>query len=391
MMQEITNNEFQLLKKNNIWKTVLITLSVGIAVNFLYGMLSSDPSKAQRGFILAIGSAAGAAGISMFVADFSLIKMIGKCNEANRFGTELQFPMRVESTLGPLLFYVKNGNFEKTLSWFGDIQSLSIKILLSKIIYFQLQQSFGEEVIRIHVGNYADHSNVLKDLLTGISNACFTCITSPRRWFKDLDGRNVQHEMLPESFGEVEYKADQLHGISAINKEKFPSHYVRFLEKSSDTAERRRAFFLDQTEWVELTDEVNLEFYKKFMGPCKTVGIKTRFVNLVELEAAYATLPNPERTRVAKAIQGNITQRDYDIFDKAAVMVFKDIGAITDEESSLYGSGPYLEFSLGRRVAEYTDFLDEVFSGKLDSSFGVYTPEEIEADYLKMSSTSNCE
>jgi len=101
MMKRITNDEFQLLKKKNLWKTFLITLSVGIAVNGLYGMLSSDPSNAWKGVILAIGSAAGAASISMFVADSSLIKMIGKCNEANRFGTELQFPMRVESTLVP--------------------------------------------------------------------------------------------------------------------------------------------------------------------------------------------------------------------------------------------------------------------------------------------------
>ncbi len=384
MMQEITNDKYIQLRKIIIWATILITLSVGIAVNYFYGLLTigTSPTQGHRALLLAIGSAAGAAGICMFVGEFLLVWTIGKCNEVNRFGTELQFPQRVENTLGSLLFYIKNGNFEKTLSWFGDIKLISVKALLSKVVFLQLQQSFGEEVIRIHVGNYADHSNVLKQLLTGISDACLTCIKSPRRWFKDLDDRHVQHEILPSFFDNVEYNVDQLYGISTTNKNKYPSHYVRFLEKSPDTATRRRAFFLGDVEWTELTDPTNSEFYRKFMEPCKVAKIETRFVNLKELETTYRTLPSQERIKVAKAIQNNITTQDFDIFEKKAIMLFRDTKEITDEESCLYGSGPYLEFSIRKNVAIYSDFLDEIFSGKLDSSFGVYKPEEIEAEYF---------
>ena len=380
-IEEISQKAYSRSQIKFIIVTIFITFAVGIAVNILYGFLSDDSSNTK--YILAIGSAAAAAGICIYINEVLLIRMINTLNEVNRFGKELQFPARIETTLSTLLFWVKHGKFEKTLSWFGFIPLISVKILLAKIIHLQLQQSFDEEIIRIHIGNYADHSKVLKNLLDGISNTCFTCIKSPRNWFKELDARNVQHKLLPPIFlDKVEYDPQQITEISKVNRDKYPSHYIHFLEKASQDVTRRRVFLLDKTQWEDLTKPENEEFYKKFMQPCKIAQVETRFVNLDILKEKFTNIQDPEREKIAKAMESNIAHQDYDIFEKSAVIVFKDTEDITGAESARYGNGPYLEFFIGAKVNIYRDLLDILFSELLDKDYGVYTSDEIETDFF---------
>ncbi|HUU41669.1 MAG TPA: hypothetical protein VMW42_12065, partial [Desulfatiglandales bacterium] len=300
---------------------------------------------------------------------------------------ELTLFQRVGTTLGSLLFFISPSKFEKTLNWLSrEHQTRNIKFIIAKAIHQQLERSFDDEVIRMHIRSYADHSSVAADLLTIITDVCFTIIKSPRNWFIDLDSKSVEHDKLGSSFEDALKKFDSQKlmalGYSEENVLLYPTHFIRFLDKPSDESIRRRVFLLDKKEWEDLLNPNYSDFYHKFMAPCKLAKIETRFVNLEELEGTINTVEESISRPLLKAKQANITQQDYDVFEKGALMVYIDPTSQPSKDSYSNNYGPILEFSIGPKVKKYSGFLDIIFSGRLNKRHGVYTPEEIEADYF---------
>ncbi|MGA2916600.1 MAG: hypothetical protein ABSE89_11300 [Sedimentisphaerales bacterium] len=386
-IQKDNEDRYNQSKLTTLVATLIIPLGVGVVVKYFFPRFSGEvtPTQTILDWIFPIASVCITCGACVFLREVYLGFVLSQRNKVYRYAEELRFSNRLEATLGGFLQYVKHGNFEKTLGWFGETRSESMRILMGKVIYSQLQQSFGADIIRIHIANYADHSQILAHLLVGVSDVCFTCIKSPRNWFKILDGRKVEHKPLPELKKlPPGYNTQQLEkdGISKNNVLLYPSHYVDFLRNLTGCT-RRRAFILEDKEWKDLIADDAVDFYKKFIGPCQIAGIDTRLVNVDKLRDMARNCPNPERGKLLKAISANITKLDYDVFEKSAAMVYKESADITAEERDLFGDGSVLEFFIGPRVITYVDFLDVIFSEKVDDTFGVYTVEKFEKDYPK--------
>lgn len=289
---------------------------------------------------------------------------------------------RVSETLGSLLFFISPSNFEKTLLWLTkEYHTRSVKFLIAKVIHQQLDRSFGDEKIQLHVGSYAEHSRVVADLLTVAQDVCFTCIKSPRNWFIDLDKHNIEHEELPIILKEtienkINYSNLTKGGYSQENAQLYPVHFIRFLDRPSHSALRRRVFLLRSGEWNDLKTKDNLDFNQKFMLPCIAAGVETVFVNVDQLCANIRSTTDDLSRPILEAIDNNITEQDYDIFEKAALMVYTTAKSESGE-ADLDDRTHILEFNIGPKVKKYSDFLDIIFSGRLKKRHGVYTCDEV--------------
>jgi len=280
---------------------------------------------------------------------------------------------RIEHTLGSFLFFTNYGNFEKKLKWFNSFQSSGMKFVLGNVILEQLNRAFkGENVIQITNIKYADHSSILSKLLnSGVKNICFTCIKSPKNWFLELDKEIIKHEELIESniipeLDENKLKTPDVNGnrLTDNNWNKYPLHYIQFLNHDSRDSKRRRIFILSDDEWSSLVDKDNIDYFNKFIYPCFKKQIDTRFVKLSDLNKYIEKNETEIVEPLYEAIKQNVTFQDYDVFENSAVLIY-------DEHNKR------LEFKIGSSVSVYSGFMEKIFSGDLKHPDGVYNVSEI--------------
>ena len=307
---------------------------------------------------------------------------------------ELVLLKRAGTTLGSLLFFIARTRFETALGWLADDRFRDARFVIAAAIEQQLDRSFDnddDDGFWMPISAYADHSVIVAELLRCANNVCFTCIKSPKSWFLDLDRDRIEHQELPlkyRSDGSLAFAPEILkqQGCSAERAEKYPTHFVRFLDKPAGESIRRRAFLLDDSgdnsEWKKLLEPAHYEFFRKFIGPCKEALIETRFVNLTILEKRLSAAAENIAKVFHAARESNITRQDYDIFEGTALLVFEDSASGTRD------AGPTLEFKVGDRVKKYHDFVTLIFSGSLGQEHGVFTPEEIEGKILEAAQLS---
>lgn len=309
--------------------------------------------------------------------------------DTGRLLDQLKLFDRLGDAVGGLLFFVASSNFDKTLSWFGRPYPPTTKTLIAKVICEQLNRSFSEEFIRLRVSTYAECSNILSHLMAGAEDVCFTCIKSPKSWFTELDQDRYVHDALPahitRSADGSLFDRDALieAGLSEGRVDKYPLHYVKFLEKPS-RATRRRAFLLNTTEWEELVKPENREFFHKFMRPCKDI-VDTRFVQIETFQKVASDARDEIRIPAERAIRSNVLRQDYEVFDRNALLVYYSAAqpdAPAPAPPAEARGDQYLEFQVGPRAEEYTAFLDLVYSDETGPEYGIYTEDQLVADLL---------
>ncbi len=293
--------------------------------------------------------------------------------------------------MASFLFWIKASNLERVLGWFRRRLNHDVKILIAKVIHQQLDRAFASDEIVMHVPCYAEYSAVLAELLQGVSNVCFTCIYSPKRWFEELDEDRYTHDTLPEwiakelGAGYFDAQAVEDAGIAPSRVPLFPSHYIEFLKGGGGNSQRRRVFLLNDAEWEETTTASHRAFYKKFIGPCKVAKIETRFVKTKVLEATIQNAPDRISKHVLPALRDGILSQDYAVFEKQAVMSYVEPplgvgGAVAaaedaDDENGAASvarmSSPVLRFWIGYEARRYVRFLDVVFSDSVGEQYGV--------------------
>ena len=366
------------LRASSIIVSIFIGLSVGIITNSISHILPNT-LLFLTSLKISIAFALFSAGITYWIfwcLSKSIInKRIDVAIELRRLGLFERFG----DAIGGFLFFVQSSNFEKTLDWFREASTWRIKCLIAKVIHQQLNRSFQKEAVIINIPTYAEYSNILKDLLKDVEDVYFTCIKSPKNWFEALDDISYEHETLPKKYRpnkDYRYNSNNL-SISDERKDKYPVHYIRFLEKPSDQAKRRRVFLLNNKEWNSLIETNNYDYYKKFVGPCIKANIATLFVNIKEFSKKIVHSEDNIRIPMTNAIEHNITKSDYTVFENYAVMVYKESRY---RKNGKFNSSPNLHFKIEPHGSSYAEFLNILFDSEnnIDCNYGVLNPQQVE-------------
>jgi len=365
----------------------LLGLALGISISALVGGIISTASSAPSAktlefWVIVVASGAVSGFFSFIIMNGITSWFLAKHAELTKVAQELEFFRRAGDKLGAFMFFVKESNFDKTLDWFYRMNSRSLNMVIAQVIKEQLDRAFEHTSISIPINTYADHSNVLARLLPVAENVCFTCIKSPKTWFQDLDKDYVEHDVLPSALQtKVVIKTSGLPDYSEERIKKYPTHYIYFLILPRHDVVRRRVFLLKKPDWDDLLNKEHYAFFRKFVDPCKDI-VETLFVDIEKFKNIITMrASNPIRAQILKAIEENVLQKDYDIFEQKAMLVF-------DPKPTGAPDHPTLEFHVGEKVNIYARFLDIVFSlGKKRKEYGVYTVEEVEELIEERSST----
>jgi hypothetical protein len=354
----------------------LLSLALGISISALVGGIistasSAPSSKTLEFWVIVVASGAVSAIFSFIIMNGITSWFLAKHAELTKVAQELEFFRRAGDKLGAFMFFVEGSNLDKALEWFHGTNSRSLNMVIAQVIQEQLDRAFEPTSISVPISTYADHSNVLTRLLSGAENVCFTCIKSPKNWFLKLDDDSVEHDSLPLALeADCTIDVNALDGYSEERINKYPTHFIHFLHLPHPGISRRRAFLLDKEEWKDLLNKKHYAFFRKFIDPCRKI-IDTRFVQVELLQRiAQVRAIHKIRSDVAKAIEENVLQKDYDIFEGKAMLVFVP-------QAPEGAQHPTLEFHVGEKVSIYARFLDIIFSN-FDKQYGVYTVEEVE-------------
>lgn len=356
----------------------LLSVVMGLLFSFLVGgvlgAIESAPSWDSAEFWLLVLGSAGISGLSThFIMDRLISRSFARHAELAQVANQLEFFRRANDKLGAFLFFVNGTSLESALGWFKESQSRSLNMVIARAIQEQLDRSFEPTGIVMPINAYADFSAVTDAFLEVARDVCFTCILSPKNWFLSVAKPSVSHVRLPRGLqppaGQPDYDPNSLVGLDQLYWEKYPAHFVSFLETPGEGVQRRRVFLLDEDEWKDMLDPANKAFFDKFMGPCRrAAALDTRFVRLPSLEtAASIRAPTREKQVLTAAIAQKITDQDYEVFEGQALLVYT--------EPAGAGSPEALEFKVGSTVKAYADFIECLFS--LDQEYGVHTYDEV--------------
>ena len=332
----------------------LMSVAIGVCFSILVKILTGPFTLKSILLSFFCGLLSGVISFQASIGFSSFI--LFKRKEVAKALDEMNLLYRLGDTLGSFLFFVKSSNFEETLKWFNYDHSIDVKNIIAKVIFKQLNRSFEPKVIKLYINSYGEHSKIISEIMDDAKDICFTCIKAPNNWFKALDQDNIEHDTLPDGIRLANpfFNRNNLLtlGYQESRVDQFPTHYIKFLNNNNDGI-RKRVFLLNKDEWKDLINPTYYDCYRKFMIPCQD-KIDTLFVNVEELEEKAKSAEQRISQIVRDAIDSNITTEDYDIFEKDALMVYKNIS----------DSVHLLEFRVGGRTKEYTNFIEFLFNTK---------------------------